>query len=41
MDGTRGCYAKGNKSVRERQYNMISLMWNLRKQMNMEEGKEK
>ena len=42
VDGTREYYAKWNKSVTERQISYDCIyMWDLTKQMNIGEGKEK
>jgi len=41
MDGTRGYYAKQNKSVRERQIPYdFSHMWNLRNKTDEHRGRE-
>ena len=39
--GTRGCYAKRNKSIRERQLSFdLTHMWNLRNKTDEPKGRE-
>ena len=41
MDGTRGYYAKRNKSIRERQLSYdLAHMWNLRNKTEGNKGRE-
>ena len=41
MDGTRGYYAKQNKSIRERQLSYgFTYMWNLRNKTEDHKGEE-
>ena len=41
MDGTKGCYAKWDKSVRERQIPYdFTRMWNLRNKTKSHRGRE-
>ena len=40
MDGTRRYYAKGNKSIRERQLYGFTHMWNIRNSTEDHRGRE-
>ena len=41
LDGTRGCYAKGNEPIRERHLSYyLTDMWNLRNKIENHKGRE-